>query len=81
MGGQALPWEFDPDLEGKLSTKPSERFPVSFCVRIKSHLQQAQAQKDKRSKPASECPAPILSCAHPIVPLHTFCIRPHTFAM
>lgn len=30
MGGQALPWEFDPDLESRLSTKPSEKFPVSF---------------------------------------------------
>jgi hypothetical protein len=28
MGGQALPWEYDPELEGKLNTKPSEKFPV-----------------------------------------------------
>ncbi|CAD0031430.1 unnamed protein product [Aureobasidium pullulans] len=27
MGGQALPWEYDPELEGKLNTKPSEKFP------------------------------------------------------
>ncbi|KAK8192600.1 DNA-directed RNA polymerase III subunit C31 [Zalaria obscura] len=27
MGGQALPWEFDEELESRLSTKPSEKFP------------------------------------------------------
>lgn len=32
MGGQALPWEFDPDLESRLSTKPSEKFPVSLFI-------------------------------------------------
>lgn len=30
MNGQALPWDWDPDLEGKLSSKPSELFPVSL---------------------------------------------------
>lgn len=32
MGGQALPWEYDPELEGKLNTKPSEKFPVRFTT-------------------------------------------------
>lgn len=32
MNGQALPWDWDPDLEGKLNSKPSERFPVSLVV-------------------------------------------------
>ncbi|KAI4718010.1 hypothetical protein E4T48_05800 [Aureobasidium sp. EXF-10727] len=32
MGGQALPWEYDPELEGKLNTKPSEKFPVRYTL-------------------------------------------------
>lgn len=35
MGGQALPWEYDPELEGKLNTKPSEKFPVR-CLSLLS---------------------------------------------
>ncbi|KAL1311373.1 hypothetical protein AAFC00_001542 [Neodothiora populina] len=27
MGGQALPWEWDADLESKLNSRPSEKFP------------------------------------------------------
>lgn len=36
MGGQALPWEYDPELEGKLNTKPSEKFPVRWNYSLPS---------------------------------------------
>lgn len=36
MNGQALPWDWDPDLENKLNSKPSERFPVSPAIHFLS---------------------------------------------
>ena len=41
MGGQALPWEYDPELEGKLNTKPSEKFPVCYPYPNHVHLKNA----------------------------------------
>ncbi|CAD0044984.1 unnamed protein product [Aureobasidium pullulans] len=37
MGGQALPWEYDPELEGKLNTKPSENRPANPYERSLVH--------------------------------------------
>lgn len=54
MGGQALPWEYDPELEGKLNTKPSEKFPVRLTLpwhHLKTLLQATSTNTLSQTQP------------------------------
>lgn len=78
MGGQNLPWEFDPELEGKLSTKPSERFPVSLAKSSPVCSKPAQPKSTKQARERMPRVDLVMRPSCPSIPL---CNLPHTFTL